>query len=110
MSIQVIDVSEQENDGSFGVFVVTLQDGEKLVPVLVWYSLAEDRVMVSSKNLTLAQGEALAADHTVKEEMREAVMAERDGKEDQYKAIERKAKFEARVAENAANLIKWSTN
>lgn len=110
MNIQIIDVSEMENDGAFGVFVATLQDGERLIPVMVWYSLAEDRALVSSKNLTQEQADFVMLDTTVKDEMREAVMAERDARAEEAAQAGRRAAFQAKVAEQHTNSVKWSQN
>ncbi len=89
--MQVISIEEIENDGEAGVFeVLVMTDAGTVVPVMVFYT-AEDRIARAyNPNLGETARSALTGDLTLKSEMHEAVLAQRDADREEAEAEQRK--------------------
>ncbi len=85
---QVIDVSEDSSDGEFGVFYVTLQNGNESRTVLVSFELRNNACKVAA-DVPMEIFRALMADPDMKGEMAEAVKATRDMLRDAEEEAER---------------------
>ncbi len=93
MTWHVTDVSEVENDGEAGVFEVLLFNGytDQARSVLVVYTLETDKFKTHTV-LTQEQLNALEDDAEMKDDIREAVKAERDCRWEARAELARKEK------------------
>lgn len=89
---QVVDVEEIENDGKFAVFVLQLWSESigEVFPVMAWYSLAEHRMVLTTPRMDDEQKFGIMNDGELLDDMREAVMAERDAIVDAKEAEDRR--------------------